>query len=83
MNDGDGRSQGEQSWKQLYEAALLELDPNRLPQRIADAQKAIAERALALLRENGSNNSEKETLAGAHVVLDDLKRIHQSDGRAA
>jgi hypothetical protein len=26
MNDADGRSASEQSWNQLYEAALLELD---------------------------------------------------------
>ena len=39
MKDGDGRLQGELLWKQLYEAALLELDPKPLLQRIADAQK--------------------------------------------
>ena len=77
MNDGDGRSTDEQSWKQLYEAALFELDPKLLPQKIADAQKAMGERALALLRNNGHNHSEKEALANAYVALDDLKRIHQ------
>lgn len=75
MNDGEGRFQG--GWKQLYEAALLELDPKLLPRRIADAQKAIGERAMALLQENGHNHSEKEALASAHVALNDLERIQQ------
>jgi hypothetical protein len=91
MNDADGQSANEQSWKEFYEAALRESDPNLLPQKIADAQKAISERALVLLRENGHNHSEKAALAGAHAVLDDLKRIDQTasrnlknaDGRAA
>lgn len=78
MKDGDGGFQGEQKWKQLYEAALLELDPKLLPQRIADAQKAIGERAMTLLQENGHNHSEKEALASAHAALDDLKRIRQN-----
>ena len=83
MNHGDGRFQVEQSWKRLYETALLEKDTMLLHQRIAEAKKAIAERALVLLRENGHNHSEKEALVGANVVLDDLKRIYQTDGRAA
>ncbi len=78
-----GQLQREQSWKQLYEAVLFELDSKLLAQKIADAQKAIGERALALVRANGDDNSEKELLAGARVVLDDLKRIHQINGRVA
>jgi hypothetical protein len=90
MSNADVQSASEQSWKQFYEAALRESDPNLLPQKIAAAQKA-GERALVLLRENGHNHSEKAALAGAHALLDDLKRIHQTadrplknaDGRAA
>jgi multidrug resistance efflux pump len=81
MNDADGDSASEQSWNQLYEAALLELDPSVLPQRIADAQKAIGERALALLRKNGHNHSEKAALASAHALLEDLKRIQRTAER--
>jgi hypothetical protein len=83
MNDSDGRSQDQQAWEQLYETALLELDPNLLPQRIADAEKAIRERALALFQTNGDNNSEKEALGDAHLVLNDLKRIYLADERIA
>jgi hypothetical protein len=67
--------------KQLYEAAFFELDPKLLPQRIADAQKAMGERAFALLPHNGHNHSEKEALARAYVVLDDLKMIHPTADR--
>jgi len=83
MNDSDGRSQDQQAWEQLYETALLELDTNLLPQRIADAEKAIRERALALFQTNGDNNSEKEALGDAHLVLNDLKRIYLADERIA
>jgi len=31
-------------WKELYQLAILELDPIKLPERIADARRAIAER---------------------------------------
>ena len=81
MEDGEGRFQGDQLWRQLYEAALFELNTKLLPQKIADAEKAIGERALALLRENGHNHSEKKALARAHSALDDLKRIHQTADR--
>lgn len=77
MKDGDARFQGKPLWKQLYEAALLELDPKLLPHRIADAQKAIAERAMALLQENGHNHSEKEALTSAYVALTDLQRMNE------
>ena len=36
-------------WRTLYNAAILELDCNRLPQRIAEAQRAI--NALNVLRD--------------------------------
>jgi hypothetical protein len=71
------------SWRSFYEVALRERDPHALPQRIADAQKAIAEFALALLRANIDNKREKENLACAHLVLEDLKRLYPADKDAA
>ena len=35
-------------WHQLYKAALFETDRNKLPQRIAEAEKAIVARAREL-----------------------------------
>jgi len=71
------------SWKSFYEAALCERDPRVLPQRIADAQKAIAECALALLRANIDNEREKDNLANARCVLEDLKRLYPARKNAA
>jgi len=36
-------------WKQLYESAILELDKNKLPGRIAEARRAIHDRAEEIL----------------------------------
>jgi len=74
---------GRRSWKLLYEAALREQDPNLLSQRIADAQKAIGECTLALLQANIDNKLEKENLANAHLVLENLKRLYASAEAAA
>jgi len=61
------------AWRQFYEAAGLELDPTKIQQRIAEAEKAIAKRALAVMREGG-DGAEREALANAMQTLDDLKR---------
>jgi len=83
VNSKNGRFQSEQSWRQLYLSALFELDPGRLPQRIAEAQQAIGERNLALTRAGGDKQSEQKALGNAHLALDELKRIHQVDRRVA
>jgi len=83
VNSHHGRIQSEQSWRQLYLAALFELDPGRLSQRIAVAQKAIGERTVALAGAGGDNQSEQKALGNAHLALDELKRIHEVDRRAA
>src|SRR2546425_13332438 len=61
------------AWRQLYEAAVLEPDPTKIQQRIAEAEKAIAKRALAVMREGG-DSTEREALANAMQALSDLKR---------
>ena len=66
---------------QLYEAAVL--DPTKIQQRIAEAEKAIAKRALAVMREGG-NGAEREALANAMQALSDLKRdLTESRNRGA
>jgi len=61
------------AWRQLYEAAVLEPDPTKMQQRIAEAEKAIAKRALAVMREGG-DGAEREALANAMQALNDLQR---------
>ena len=71
------------AWRKLYEAAVLELDPTKIQQRIAEAEKAIAKRALAVMREGG-DGAEREALANAMQTLDDLKRrLSESPDRRA
>jgi len=79
MNQDDGRSQDAQSWKVLYEAAILEIDTDLRPRKVLEAQQAIAERALYLLREASEDEPELQELAYATLVLCDLRRMYQSD----
>ena len=55
-------------WKHLYECAMLELDKNKLPARIAAAQRAIVERAEEII----TNQSTDE-----HYALNDALRALQ------
>src|SRR5207253_9763795 len=47
------KSRPEQSWRELYEASLLELDRSKLPERVRTAREAIHRRLV----------QEKETLS--------------------
>jgi hypothetical protein len=73
-NECDERLKEEQSWKKLYEAALLEFNLHLLPERIAEAQEAIGQRVLTL-RLDGEVNSEMVALENARVVLGNLTRV--------
>jgi hypothetical protein len=62
------------------------VEPETLTKKIDAVQKAIGERALAWLRGNGDKRDaerEKQILADANGVLDDLRRIYQTKGRVA
>jgi hypothetical protein len=80
VNNGTTRMQ-EAAWKHLYEVALLEKETELLSQRIAEAQKAIRERTLSLLGKSGDNIVEREMLAYATIVLEDLQRMY-SDSKS-
>ena len=68
-----------QTWRELYEAAILELDPQRLHERIEDAQAAIADRVMVVLATDDCDQNEEKTLATAHLVLEELKRLYEPD----
>lgn len=76
MNDQDIQLPDTQSWRLLYESAILELDTRVIPQRIEEAQRAIGERAIAILRDSNAPKAEQQDLAGAYLALDQLKRIY-------
>src|SRR5713101_8347923 len=69
----DERKVSLKAWRQLYEAAVLGLDPTKIQDRIEEAEKAIAKRAIAVMREGG-DGAEREALANAMQALSDLKR---------
>ena len=64
-------------WRQLYRAALSELDKNKLPQRIAQAEKAIVLRARELFQAAGDNGEETEALDDVMYALHALRSNYQ------
>lgn len=61
------------SWRDLYRAALLEMDGARVPERIAEAEKALLVRARELFSAAGDNVEEEEMLDDAMYGLDALR----------
>jgi len=70
---GASQNKPVKNWKLLYEAAVLECDRAKLLERIAEAEKAIAEEAV--MRE-GTDGVERHSLEDAMQVLEDLKRLN-------
>ena len=63
-------------WQRPYEAALLELDPNKLAKCVEDAETAIYERLeeLCEMSESRDGETEREVIAGAICALKVIKR---------
>ena len=61
------------SWKVLYQAAIFEPDLNRLPQRIDEAETALAVRARELFYGTGDGPEEAEGLDDAMCILHALR----------
>jgi hypothetical protein len=59
-------------WRKLYQAALLELDPGKLPERIQQAYEIIQVQ-MALGHQN-SNGAERQALTDALANLRVLRR---------
>jgi hypothetical protein len=60
-------------WRKLYTAALFETDQNRIPTRIADAEKAIVERARELFAAGSDTIEEDQALDDALYALHALQ----------
>jgi len=67
---------GNPSWRNLYEAAILEGDLMNLPLRIEDAKKAIGARLVE--RTLSDQNGEREALVKALNVLEDLLKMSKA-----
>jgi hypothetical protein len=73
MNTGACQRLDAQSWKDLYQAAMCESDMNRLPERIAEAETALAMRARELFYTSEDRFEEEESLDDAMCVLHALR----------
>ena len=59
-------------WKQLYQSAIVELDYTKLPQRVADARRAIFEEL-----QTSSFSQERNALTDALHALEVLETMVQ------
>jgi hypothetical protein len=57
------------NWKEVYKAALFEDDSSKIPQRIADAERALAARALELYGASDDQVREQQAMENARYFL--------------
>jgi hypothetical protein len=67
------KSPGSKHWRELYKAALYEVDQNKLPGRIAQAEKAVVLRARELFQATGDHSEETEALDDVMYALHALE----------
>ena len=70
---GTAINQASPRWRILYEAAVLELDREKLQLRIAEAEREVTSRMQELHQEN--DDSESAALINALNVLRDLRKM--------
>src|SRR5258707_12107553 len=80
MNTGISNSPDSRYWRQLYRAALFEIEESELPARIAEAEKAVVLRARELFQAAGDNGEETEALDHVIYALHALRSNYQSLG---
>jgi len=69
MEAGVLKSLMSQDWKEAYKAALFEDDNDKIPQRIAEAETALAARALELFGAGGDQIHEQQAMENARYFL--------------
>lgn len=72
-----------QGWKDLYVAALLEGDVDKIPSLIELAERAIVDRARELFSATGDHIQEEEALDDALYALHALRTCLEIHGRFA
>jgi hypothetical protein len=81
MNTGSSKSLDSRAWRDLYKAAPFEVDNAKLPERIAQAEEALALRARELFHVAGDNSEEGEALDDAMYALRALRNTSQTSHR--
>ena len=69
MSTETSKSPGGRHWRELYKAALYEVDENKISGRIVRAEKAVALRARELFQAAGDNSAETEALDDVMYAL--------------
>jgi hypothetical protein len=77
MNTGSSNSLDNGAWRKLYMAALFEVDKTKLPERITQAEKALALRARELFYAAGDSTEEGQALDDAVYALHALRNTSQ------
>jgi hypothetical protein len=66
----------QRNWKEVYKAALFEDDNSKIPQRIAEAERALAARALELFGAGDDQSREQQAMENARYFLRVLGNTH-------
>ena len=74
MSAGVAISPISKSWRELYKAAVFETDKNRVPERIAHAEWALALRARELFHTGREHHQERQAVDAAIYALHALRR---------
>jgi hypothetical protein len=80
MTTGISKSPGSGYCRQLYRAALFEIEESKLPERIAEAERAVVRRARELFQAAGDTGEETEALDHAMYALHALRSNYQNLG---
>jgi hypothetical protein len=78
MNTSSSKSPDSGAWRDLYKAALFEVDNARLPERSGQAEKALALRARELFYIAGDNIEEEQALDDTMYALHALRSTSQT-----
>jgi hypothetical protein len=62
-------------WQHEYESAVLELDPEKLLERVTAAETAVFNRLLAI-SDSSECAGERQAIANAQAILRALKKNH-------
>jgi len=77
MSTGISMPPDSRYWRQLYRAALSEIDKSKLPDHIAEAEKAVVLRAREWFQAAGDNGEETEALDDVMYALHALRSNYQ------